>query len=125
MDDVSGCEQAVTCAQLEAAAATFALLSTPSRLHLVWLLASSESDVSTLAEKTGANVPAVSQHLAKLKAGGIVSSRRDGRRQLYSVDDPHVLTMVGQMFDHISPDGTLAPDGVPANADGQRRPRFD
>jgi len=39
-----------------------------------------------------------------------VSGRRDGRRQIYTVDDPHVITMVEQIFEHIAPDGTLAPD---------------
>lgn len=112
----------VTPAQLEAAALTFDLLSVPGRLHLVWLLASEECDVTTLAERTGANVPAASQQLAKLRAAGIVTARRDGRRQLYRVDDPHILTVIRQMFSHIAPDGTLAPD--PDRRRPPRRPRF-
>lgn len=114
----------ITPAQLTAAASTFDLLSAPNRLHLVWLLATSEYDVSTLAELTGTNVPATSQHLAKLRAGGIVTSRREGRRQLYCVNDPHILTVINQMFSHIAPDGTLAPDGTVENAEGDRRPKF-
>lgn len=109
---------AVTDAQLNAAAATFDMLSTPSRLHLVWLLASGEYDVSTLAELSNSNVPAASQHLAKLRAAGIVTARRDGRRQLYRVEDPHILEVVEQMFSHIAPDGTLA-----GQADLRRPPR--
>lgn len=112
----------VTDAQLAAAADTFDLLSVPGRLHLVWLLAEQELDVSTLAELTGANVPATSQQLAKLRAAGVVSARRDGRRQLYRVDDPHILSVVEQMFSHIGPDGTLAPD--PRRSRPPRRPRF-
>lgn len=108
----------VTDAQLTAAALTFDMLSTPTRLHLVWLLASGEYDVSTLAERAGANVPAISQHLAKLRAAGIVAARRDGRRQLYRVEDPHILAVVEQMFSHIAPDGTLA-----AETDARRAPR--
>lgn len=99
---------AVTGAQLNAAAATFDMLSAPNRLHLVWLLAAGEYDVSSLAESTGMNVPAASQHLAKLRAAGIVTARRDGRRQRYRVEDPHILTVIRQMFSHIAPDGTLA-----------------
>ncbi|MBP6684800.1 MAG: helix-turn-helix transcriptional regulator [Leucobacter sp.] len=109
---------AITDAQLQAAAATFDMLSTPTRLHLVWLLASGEYDVSTLAERANANVPAISQHLAKLRAAGIVAARRDGRRQLYRVEDPHILAVVAQMFSHIAPDGTLA-----AESDERRAPR--
>ena len=99
-----------TAPQLKAAAVTFGLLSVPTRLHLMWLLARRESDVGQLAERTGASVAAVSQHLAKLRLAGLVASRRQGRHQIYALEDPHVLTMVEQMFDHIAPDGSLAPD---------------
>jgi DNA-binding transcriptional ArsR family regulator len=112
----------VTPAQLESAALTFDLLSVPGRLHLVWLLASQELDVTTLAESTGATIPAASQQLAKLRAAGVVSARRDGRRQLYRVDDPHILSVVEEMFRHIQPDGTLTPD--PDARRPPRRPRF-
>jgi DNA-binding transcriptional ArsR family regulator len=96
--------------QLQSAAATFALLAAPTRLHVVWLLARHEYDVGTLAERIGTTVAAVSQHLAKLRLAGLVAARRDGRRQIYAVEDPHVLTLVAQIFEHIAPDGTLAPD---------------
>lgn len=99
-----------TSPQLRAAAETFALLAAPTRLHIVWLLARHEYDVGTLAEHTGASVAAVSQHLAKLRLASLVAARRDGRRQIYAVEDPHVLTLVDQIFAHIAPDGTLAPD---------------
>ena len=66
----------VTAAQLEAAALTFDLLSVPGRLHLVWLLANQELDVTTLATATGAAIPAASQQLAKLRAAGVRSATR-------------------------------------------------
>lgn len=112
----------VTAEQLDAAASTFDLLSVPGRLHLVWLLAAEELDVTTLAERSGASVPAASQQLAKLRAAGVVSARRDGRRQLYRVDDPHILSVISEMFSHIAPDGTLAAD--PSGRRPPRRPRF-
>lgn len=112
----------ITPAQLDAAALTFDLLSVPGRLHLVWLLAGEELDVTTLAEATGATIPAASQQLAKLRAAGVVSARRDGRRQVYRVDDPHIVGVIQQMFDHIAPDGTLA--AAPDRRRPPRRPRF-
>lgn len=115
-------QRAVTAAQLDAAALTFDLLSVPARLHLVWLLAVDELDVTTLAETTGATIPATSQQLAKLRAAGVVSARREGRRQLYRVDDPHIISVIAQMFGHIETDGTLAPD--PRRPRPPRRPRF-
>src|ERR1700761_6234576 len=112
----------VTPAQLDAAALTFGLLSVPGRLHLVCLLADIELDVTTLAEATGATIPATSQQLAKLRAAGIVSARREVRRQLYRVDDPHIAAVIEQMFSHIAPDGTLA--ASPDARRPPRRPRF-
>ncbi|GGR18454.1 ArsR/SmtB family transcription factor [Streptomyces netropsis] len=88
---------------LAEAAAAFGLLASSARLHLVWALAQGESDVSGLAERVGGALPAISQHLAKLKLAGLVRSRREGRRVVYLVDDPDVVTivrlMVGQLAD--------------------------
>lgn len=99
-----------TSAQVEVAAETFRMLASGTRLRLVWSLVNQELDVSSLAEAIGAAVPTVSQHLAKMRLAGLISSRRDGRRIFYTVDDPHVVTMVREIFDHIAPDGSLAPD---------------
>ncbi|MGW4271068.1 ArsR/SmtB family transcription factor [Streptomyces similanensis] len=86
---------------LAQAAAAFGLLASAARLHLMWALSQRESDVTHLADRVGGALPAVSQHLAKLKLAGLVNSRREGRRQVYYVDDPDVVTvvrvMVGQL----------------------------
>jgi DNA-binding transcriptional ArsR family regulator len=96
--------------QLQAAASTFALLSSPVRLHLVWLAAQNNHDVGTLAQRAGVTVASASQHLTKLRLAGVVATRNAGRHHIYTVEDPHILTLIGQIFDHIAPDGTLAPD---------------
>lgn len=96
--------------QLRAAASTFALLSSPVRLHLVWLAAQNALDVGTLAQQAGVTVASASQHLAKLRLAGVVTTRTSGRHHIYAVEDPHIRTLIGQIFDHIAPDGTLAPD---------------
>ncbi|MFJ1546456.1 ArsR/SmtB family transcription factor [Streptomyces sp. NPDC088246] len=86
---------------LAEAAAAFGLLASSARLHIMWTLARGESDVTGLAERVGGALPAVSQHLAKLKLAGLVRSHREGRRMVYFVDDPGIVTvvrlMVGQM----------------------------
>jgi DNA-binding transcriptional ArsR family regulator len=99
-----------TSAQLNVAASTFALLAAPVRLHLVSLAAQGEYDVGTLASRVGVSIATASQHLAKLRLAGIITARHEGRRHIYTVDDPHVLTLVEQIFEHIAPDGSLAPD---------------
>ena len=97
---------------LDDAAAIFGLLATPMRLHMVWVLAQGECDVTRLADRVGGALPAVSQHLSRLKLAGLVHSRRQGRRQLYLVDDPRVIEMVRLIF---------APVGAPRAAEGHAR----
>lgn len=95
------------------AAAAFGLLASPARLHIVWALAQGESDVTGLAERVGGALPAVSQHLTKLKLAGLVRSRREGRRQVYFVDNMDVVAvmrlMVGQMADRAEQGGVPTP----------------
>jgi len=86
---------------LQDAAGRFGLLASPMRLHIVWLLAQQDMDVGALAEAVGGSLPAVSQQLAKLKLAGLVRSQRDGRRQVYVVDDPALVAMVRLAFEHL------------------------
>ena len=56
------------------------------------------------------------KHLRKLRLTGIVSATREGRHSYYTVEDPHVVQLVEQIFEHIAPDGSLAPDPEPRAA---------
>ncbi|MGW0998978.1 ArsR/SmtB family transcription factor [Streptomyces sp. NPDC002520] len=96
---------------LAQAAGAFGLLASSARLHLMWALSQGECDVTHLADRVGGALPAVSQHLAKLKLAGLVSSRREGRRQVYYVDDPDVVTVVRLMVGQLTARSghTLAP----------------
>ncbi|WTE32550.1 metalloregulator ArsR/SmtB family transcription factor [Streptomyces sp. NBC_01618] len=96
---------------LAEAAAAFGLLASSARLHIMWTLARGESDVSGLAERVGGALPAVSQHLTKLKLAGLVRSRREGRRMVYFVDDPDTVTVVRLMVGQLTAraDATSAP----------------
>ncbi|WP_026247195.1 metalloregulator ArsR/SmtB family transcription factor [Streptomyces sp. MspMP-M5] len=87
------------------AAALFGLLASPPRLHIVWALAQGESDVSGLAERVGGALPAISQHLSKLKLAGLVRARREGRRVVYFVDDPDTVAMVRTLVVHLAAHG--------------------
>ncbi|WP_329191426.1 ArsR/SmtB family transcription factor [Streptomyces sp. NBC_01435] len=101
---------------LAEAAAAFGLLATPARLHIVWALSQGESDVTGLADRVGGTLPSVSQHLTKLKLAGLVRSRREGRRQVYLVDDPDVVTVVRLMVGQL----TERAGHAPARASGLR-----
>ncbi|MFF3641707.1 ArsR/SmtB family transcription factor [Streptomyces sp. NPDC002564] len=87
-------------AQLETATTVFALLADPTRLHLLWLLARAEADVTELATVSGAARPAVSQHLAKLRLAGLVQARKEGRRMVYSLRDGHLRRLVTEALNH-------------------------
>ncbi|MEV6107951.1 metalloregulator ArsR/SmtB family transcription factor [Streptomyces sp. NPDC051940] len=86
--------------QLESASQVFALLSDPTRLHLLWLLAEGEADVSELVAASGAARPAVSQHLAKLRLASLVQSRKEGRRVVYALRDGHLRRLVLEALSH-------------------------
>jgi len=93
--------------QLRAAAALFDILSTPSRLHLMWLLCHGDHDVGWLADQVGATVAAVSQQLGKLRLAGLVTARRVGRQQIYTAGDAHILALVEQAFARVTPGGPV------------------
>ncbi|WP_030927724.1 ArsR/SmtB family transcription factor [Streptomyces sp. NRRL B-24720] len=80
--------------RLTEATDVFSMLSDVTRLHLLWLLAQQESDVSSLTERCEASRTAVSQHLAKLRLAGLVETRREGRHVYYSLRDGHLRRLV-------------------------------
>jgi DNA-binding transcriptional ArsR family regulator len=86
--------------RLDAATATFRMLSDPTRLHLLWLLAQEPSDVGTLVEQTGASRTSVSQHLAKLRFSGLVTTQKHSRHVIYSLADGHLTRLVMEGLNH-------------------------
>ncbi|WP_229803328.1 ArsR/SmtB family transcription factor [Planobispora rosea] len=89
-----------TDAQVETAVEAFRMLSDGTRLRLMWLLSSGEYDVSSLAEAIGVARPSVSQHLARLRHGGLVETRRQGRRVVYRARDAHVRALIKEALFH-------------------------
>jgi len=70
---------------LQDTASMFALLSATVRLHILWLLASGDRDVGTLADSTGQSVATVSHHLAKLRDAGLIVSKKRGIWAFYAL----------------------------------------
>ncbi len=64
----------------------FRVLGDPTRLRIVKLLSAEEYCVCELVHLLGLSQPAVSQHLAKLRAAGLVSERRAGQWVVYRLD---------------------------------------
>jgi DNA-binding transcriptional ArsR family regulator len=79
---------------------TFKLLADNTRLRILWALLHAEHSVGELAEHVGAQPPAVSQHLARLRLSRLVRVRRDGNRAYYAADNSHVRHLVEEALFH-------------------------
>src|SRR5512143_3790136 len=66
-------------------------LANPRRLELLHLLADGPLEVGRVAAELGISQPNASQHLAVLKAAGLVEAERDGREVRYRLTDPEVI----------------------------------
>ncbi|HEX8939316.1 MAG TPA: metalloregulator ArsR/SmtB family transcription factor [Candidatus Limnocylindrales bacterium] len=66
-------------------------LADPKRLCVLESLSEGERSVSQLSACVGCQVPNMSQHLAVLRAAGLVMSRRVGSTVLYRLVDPRIL----------------------------------
>lgn len=64
----------------------FKALADSSRRAIFETLTRDEATVKDLTARFHISQPAVSQHLATLRAAGLVDRRRDGRRVFYRVD---------------------------------------
>lgn len=72
-------------------------LASPRRLEILHALARGPIEVGRLAQAIEASQPNVSQHLAVLRAAGIVEAERDGREVRYRLTDPDVMVACGLM----------------------------
>ena len=100
------------------AAETLAMLGSPIRVQLLWVLSQGERDVTGLAEAIGASLATTSHHLRRMRAARLITSRADGRHQFYCADDPHVIELIAQVVDHHADLRLRA--AVPTRAAGER-----
>ncbi|QOZ53906.1 helix-turn-helix transcriptional regulator [Bradyrhizobium sp. CCBAU 53338] len=77
--------------QAKDVAALMRMLANEHRLLIVCKLVEyGEASAGTLAEDIGLSASALSQHLTKLKAEGVVASRRDSQTMWYRIADRRV-----------------------------------
>ena len=86
--------------QARAAAEVLRLVADPTRLRLLAALVSGDRDVTELTGLTGVPRPAVSQHLGRLRLGGLVEARPEGRRRIYTIRNGHVRRLVSETLAH-------------------------
>ncbi|HEX5659070.1 MAG TPA: metalloregulator ArsR/SmtB family transcription factor [Polyangiales bacterium] len=78
----------------ESTDALFRALGDPTRRALFERLVAGEHSVSALAASFPISQPAISQHLAALRAAGLVAVRKDGRNAFYRVDPKGLTPLV-------------------------------
>jgi DNA-binding transcriptional ArsR family regulator len=74
-------------------------LAHESRLIILCILAEGEKSVSELEHELELRQPTVSQQLARLRADGLVSTRRDGKIIYYSLASDEARTIIGAIYD--------------------------
>ncbi len=72
-------------------------LSHPLRERMLWLLADGERCGCEFAPELGVDPSIVSRYLAVLERAGLVTSRRDGVRVMWSVADPEILDILDRL----------------------------
>lgn len=91
---------------LDQAAETFAILASPVRLRILQAVCSGERSVSDIVTLVGQSQTNVSQHLALMYRGGILTRRRSGTQQLYAVADPIVIEVCRMVCTKIAAAGS-------------------
>lgn len=81
----------------EATAQILKALAHPQRLEILCHLSSGEKSVSDLEQLCGASQSAVSQFLARMKAEGLVTARRDDRYVLYRIADAKLFQLIAAL----------------------------
>lgn len=93
--------------ELDAAVEVLRLLADPTRLAILHLLHDDELSVGAIAEQLHRPIAGVSQHLAKLRTGRLVTTRRDGVTVYYRHANEHVGALVRnvlQQAEHLAYD---------------------
>jgi DNA-binding transcriptional ArsR family regulator len=86
-------------ASAAAAAQLMKLLSSEQRLLLLCRLIEGECPVGELSDYVRLAPSATSQHLAKLRAEGVVATRREGQTIYYRIGDPKAVRVIDTLCD--------------------------
>ena len=81
------------------AAGVLRLLANERRLLILCELADGEASVGCLAKAVDVSQSALSQHLAKMRAEGLVGTRRDAQTVYYRIADRNVARLLAALKD--------------------------
>lgn len=94
---------------MESLVATLKAVAEPTRLKLLKLVLDEELCVCELVDLLQMSQPAVSQHLARLKAAGLVRERRAGMWTYYRADVAAVRSLAGELTAFLAADIATLP----------------
>jgi DNA-binding transcriptional ArsR family regulator len=77
----------------------FKALADPTRREILRLLATGDLPAGELGERFDISQPAVSRHLAVLRAAGLVTARREGQNVMYALDTTVMQDVVRFLID--------------------------
>ena len=80
----------------------FKTLGDPTRIKILSLLTKTEEmRVYDIADSLTMGQSAISHQLRVLRSARLVKFRRDGKEVLYSIDDDHVMKLLGQGLERV------------------------
>ncbi len=92
-------------------------LANPTRLKILALLGKHETSVGEMAEVIGVSVSNISQHLAVLRAHGLVETRKGGQTVWYRLMDRRIIEACGTirsvLLDQMRMRGQVAQEADP------------
>jgi DNA-binding transcriptional ArsR family regulator len=94
MDADKACGLSVDSGYVELAVEVFAMLADATRVRLILAMRDGEMSVNELAVAVGKPQSAVSQHLAKMRLARMVSTRQEGTRVFYRLENEHARQLV-------------------------------
>ena len=92
--DNDACSLGTDSQYVELAVEVFSMLADATRVRIILALRGGEMAVGALAEAVGKSPAAVSQHLAKMRLARMVSTRQEGTRVLYRLENEHARQLV-------------------------------
>lgn len=87
-------ETEMLCERATEVAGLLKLVANEQRLLLLCRLREGEASVGELIGLCNLSQSSVSQHLGKMREGGVLKTRRDGTTIFYSLSNPHIISLM-------------------------------
>ena len=86
-------------ARAEHVAERLALVANAKRLLILCELAKGERSVGAIQQAVGLSQSALSQHLARLRAAGMLVTRRESQTIYYRICDPELTQLMAMLYE--------------------------